>query len=85
MVGRPAVAGAAGRRRERVERPALADGTGGAGGQEVGGRALLACRLACQFARRDEMELRPLRRRHRVEQRLVDDRVHGTAAGGAGG
>ena len=62
--------------RERVERPALTDGPGGAGGQQVGGHALEPRRVARQLARGGQMQLRPLGRRDRVLQRLLDDRVH---------
>ena len=75
LLGRPAVADPARRRRQRVERPSLADGPGGRRGQQVGGRALVPRRVARQLASRGQMELRPLGRRDRVEQRLLDDRM----------
>ena len=52
MIGGAAVAGAACRRRQGVERPALARGTGG---QEVDRRALAARRVTRERARRGEV------------------------------
>ena len=50
--------------------------TGPAGrGQQVGGRALAARRVARQRAGGGEMQLRPLGRRDRVLERLLDDRM----------
>ena len=62
--------------RQRVERPSLADRSGGALGQQVGGHALAPRRIARELARGGEMQLRPLGRRDRVLERLLDDRVH---------
>ena len=69
--GEPRSAAAA-RGRQHVERPALGDG---ADGEQVGGRALAARRVARQLAGGGDVELRPLGRRDRVRSALLDDRV----------
>ena len=75
MIGGAALARPSRRRRQRVERPRLTDGAGRADRQQVDGRALVAGRVARQRTGGGEMQLRPLGRRGRVLDRLLDDRM----------
>ena len=63
LLRRAAVAGPSRRGRQRIERPSLADGAGGAGGQQVGGHALAPSRVARELTGGGQMELHPLGRR----------------------
>ena len=60
---------------QRIERPLLTNGAGGARGQQVGGHTLAPSGISRELTSGGQMQLHPLGRRDRVVQRLLDDRM----------
>ena len=75
LVRRAAVAGLSCRSCQRIEGPLLANGAGGARGQQVGGHTLTPSGVSRELTSGGQMQPHTLGRRDRVVQRLVDDRM----------